>query len=259
MYINCNTDMLEINDMISVIMTVYNKSKYLKKSILSVLNQTYDKIQLIIIDDGSDDTSKEIIKKMEKKYNNIIAVYNDKNMGCYACRNIGLKYATGEYITFHDADDYSVRNRLELQVEHIKKNNLLLSGCNIVRSKFDTVPDIKDEMLVSTINSQNLPKYFGYATLVYHRDIFAKCGKFIEKRKGMDMEYGERMLFIYCGIIFDNRDSWSFYDKQKNNVYEKLDMLLYICPKMNNNNITMSIPDDEYLRNKEWRIEYRTK
>lgn len=249
--------MTEVQETISVIMTVYNKSKYLEKSIQSVVDQTYDQIQFIIIDDNSDDSSKKIIKKMADLHNNIFAIYNDKNVGCYACRNIGLKYANGKYITFHDADDYSIKNRFELQIKHMIKNNLLLVGCNIARSEFDVIPNINDENLVKMLDIQKIKRYFGYATLIYNKNVFKKCGGFIEKRKGMDMEYGERILFVNYGIIFDGRDSWAFYNTQKNNIYEKMDMLLYVCPKMNNYNITTSIPDDDFLKNKEWRAKYK--
>jgi len=247
---------MDINKTISVIMSVYNKSSHLEKSIRSILDQSYRHIQLIIIDDCSTDNSREIIQNYDKSHDNIIVIYNDKNMGCYFCRNIGLRHAYGKYITFHDADDYSVKHRFRIQIETMRKNKLLMTGCNIVRSKFIMIPDISDDMILSIIRGQKLGEYFGYATLIYDKKIFEICGKFIERRKGMDMEYGERILFKKYGIIFDDADSWDYYNNNKNSIYEKLNMLMYICPKMDDNNITMSIPDDDFLKEKMWREKY---
>lgn len=248
---------IDVNKTISVIMSVYNKSKYLEKSIKSILNQSYKYIHLIIIDDCSTDGSREIIEKYKQTYDNVAVIYNDKNMGCYVCRNIGLIYAYGKYITFHDADDYSVEHRFSIQINTMRRNKLLISGCNIVRSNFDVIPDIDEDVMLQTIRNQKNYEYFGYATLIYDRIIFQKCGNFIERRKGMDMEYGERILFKIFNIIFSDSDSWSYYNNEKNDIYEKMNMLMYICPKMDSNNITISIPDDEFLKNKKWRDNYR--
>ena len=90
-------------DKISVIMPVYNTEKYLKQSIESVLNQTYDNIELIIINDGSTDKSEKIIKNYLNRKNVIYKKIN--NSGVAHARNIGLSLCSGKYIAFIDSDD----------------------------------------------------------------------------------------------------------------------------------------------------------
>ena len=90
----------------SVIMAIYNTGRFLDDSIGSLINQTigFEKIQLILINDGSSDNSQEICLKYKKKYNNIIYLKIEHSRVSIA-RNFGLKYAIGKYINFLDADD----------------------------------------------------------------------------------------------------------------------------------------------------------
>lgn len=239
---------------VSIIMTVFNKQKHLNLAIKSILNQSYSNIELIIVEDCSTDNSKKIIKKYENK-SNVKIIYNDENIGCYASRNKALNIASGEIIGFQDADDYSLKKRIKKQIKYMLKYNLLMCGCNIVRSNFDKLLEDEKRMLIE-LKKDNLKEYFGYATLLMYKKVFKKYGNFIERRKGMDMEFGERILFYESGIFFDNKDSWSFFNNKSNNIYMKINKLLYICPKMDKHNITTSIKDDPFLKNKLWRKSY---
>lgn len=244
------------NPKVSIIITVYNKSIHLENCILSILNQTYDNIEIIIIDDCSTDDSRNIINKF-KDCNKITIIYNEHNMGCYASRNIGIKHSNGDIIAFQDADDYSISTRIEEQVNYMLKYNLLMCGCNISRTKLPILKITNEKQFLKNIIKYSRRIYFGYATLLIKRELFDKYGYFIEKRKGMDMEYGERILFYECGIIFTkNMCSWSFFHTKNNNIYRKINKILYICPKMNKYNITNSIQDDSFLRDKLWRKNY---
>ena len=91
--------------MISVIVPAYNVEKYIEECLLSLVNQTYKDIEIIIINDGSTDKTKEIIIEYQEKYKNITG-YNQKNNGVSVARNLGLKIAKGEYVIFVDPDDY---------------------------------------------------------------------------------------------------------------------------------------------------------
>lgn len=98
---------------VSVIIPVYNAEQYIDKCIQSVKNQTLDCIQIILINDGSSDGSKEKCEYWAKEYNNIQLI-NKKNEGAGATRNLGIKEAKGEYIFFLDADDYLPNDALEV-------------------------------------------------------------------------------------------------------------------------------------------------
>lgn len=91
--------------LISIIVPVYNAEKYLERCILSVLNQSYCNFELILVDDGSTDDSKKICEAYAQKDDRIIVIAQ-KNSGVSSARNCGLRYATGEYISFLDADDF---------------------------------------------------------------------------------------------------------------------------------------------------------
>lgn len=95
---------------ISVLMPVYNAEKFLKKSIESILNQTVKDLELIIVNDGSTDRSKEIIDSFSDRR---IKLYEQENSGEGSARNVAMKYSNGNYITFQDADDISIPIRLE--------------------------------------------------------------------------------------------------------------------------------------------------
>lgn len=109
---------------VSVIMPVYNAEKYLKRAIESVLNQTYTNLELILINDASTDNSKEICMEYSKKDSRTVLLENNsENHGPGPTRNIGLDYATGEYVYFMDADDWADNNLLECAVDRIQETN----------------------------------------------------------------------------------------------------------------------------------------
>ena len=110
---------------ISVILTNYNCSRFLNKSITSVLNQTYKNFELIIVDDCSTDASINIIKDFQKKDKRIRYFKTKKNSGNASIpRNLGISKSKGIYVAFIDSDDYWYPNKLSYQIIN-KKNNLI--------------------------------------------------------------------------------------------------------------------------------------
>jgi teichuronic acid biosynthesis glycosyltransferase TuaG len=107
---------------IDIIMPNYNKEKDLKKSINSVINQTYKFWKLYIIDDGSNDNSISILKKYEKK-KKIKIIFLKKNRGPSYCRNLGLQLSRSKIICFLDSDDFWESQKVEKQLLFMKKNN----------------------------------------------------------------------------------------------------------------------------------------
>ena len=105
---------------VTVLMPVYNGAKYLSEAIDSILNQTFEDFEFLIIDDVSTDDSVEIIKSYDDP--RIRLVENKKNLGQAEAMNIGLSLALGQYIARMDQDDISLRSRLEKQFELMEKN-----------------------------------------------------------------------------------------------------------------------------------------
>ena len=103
--------------LVSVITPVYNREKYLAKCIESILNQTYENFEFIIIDDNSSDLTVNIIKDYLLRDSRIKFLENNKNLGATLSFNRGLDIAKGKYIARMDSDDISLSDRLEKQVE----------------------------------------------------------------------------------------------------------------------------------------------
>jgi len=105
---------------VSVIMTVYNEQEHIKKSVTSVLNQTYEDFELVIVNDGSNDRTREIL---ENEFNDRrMKIFNQENKGRVKALNQALKLSMGKYIAILDADDYCLPERLEKQVEFLDRN-----------------------------------------------------------------------------------------------------------------------------------------
>lgn len=91
---------------VSIIVPVYNESQYLKICLNSLMSQTLDDIEIIAIDDNSNDDSLNILKRYARRYANLHVYHNEENIGLGSTRNMGIKLAKGEYIGFVDSDDY---------------------------------------------------------------------------------------------------------------------------------------------------------
>lgn len=105
------------NPIVSVIIPTYNRAHLVSRSIQSVLNQTYQDFELIIIDDGSNDNTEDVIEEFQKKDKKIRYIRHDKNKGGSAARNTGVRAAKGEYIAFQDSDDEWFPEKLEKQMK----------------------------------------------------------------------------------------------------------------------------------------------
>ena len=121
---------------ISVYITSYNKEKYLSDTIDSVLNQTLKPHEIIIVDDGSQDDSRQIIQAYVNRFpESIIPVFNEQNLGISACRNIALKRVIGEVVTYLDGDDIFYRDKLLSEYEILSSKKDL----SVVYSNFDYI------------------------------------------------------------------------------------------------------------------------
>lgn len=117
--------------LISIIVPVFNAQNYIEKCIKSIICQTYIDWELLLVDDGSTDSSYEICKKyINKKIN----VFHKNNGGVSSARNYGLKKSKGDYIVFIDADDYVDKNYLKNLYDNIRDNDLVVSGYKEVYS-----------------------------------------------------------------------------------------------------------------------------
>lgn len=143
----------------TIIMPVYNSEKYLEESIKSILNQTYQSFELLLIDDGSTDCSGEICDKFAKEYHNII-VYHKENGGICSARNYGMERVRGEYVYFMDNDDILRNNALEIMNQALQgdvdSDILTFGSCltNIEKGKITSTIDRVMEDFVCNIKAE---------------------------------------------------------------------------------------------------------
>lgn len=126
-----------MKETISIILPVYNAEKTIDRCIYSIISQTYEKIQLIVINDASNDGSANIINKYLKKDKRIVLIQNDENYGVSKSRNLGIEKATGEFITFIDSDDYYEENAIE------QMHKLIIENHDAVRFSFNRIDENK--------------------------------------------------------------------------------------------------------------------
>jgi glycosyltransferase involved in cell wall biosynthesis len=113
-------------ELISVIIPTYNRAQVLSRAVESVLGQSYNNLELIVVDDGSSDNTAEAIKEIEDK--RIKYIKSSENKGVAAARNAGIKESHGDYIAFLDSDDQWLPDKLKLSLEVFKNNSDLNIG-----------------------------------------------------------------------------------------------------------------------------------
>lgn len=120
---------MENGSLISIIVPAYNVERYLSRCLDSLINQTYTNIEIIIVDDGAKDNTPNICDSYEKM-DIRVHCYHKSNGGLSDARNFGLEYATGDYLTFIDSDDYVSLDYVKTLYELIIENNADISICN---------------------------------------------------------------------------------------------------------------------------------
>lgn len=164
----------------SIIVPVYNVEKYLERCLDSIVNQTYRDFEVILVDDGSTDSSGNICDEYEQTYG-FIKVIHQKNQGVSGARNTGLKHAKGEWIVFVDSDDWISVNMLEVLAKEIKKTDAELYSFNMqkVAAKEEVVEkliwSIENDMLIFRTEEQKFEYYFD--NLMQYKPGWEVCGR----------------------------------------------------------------------------------
>lgn len=162
--------------LISVIIPFYNSASFIKEAIESILNQNFDQLEIIAVDDGSTDNSIEVVKSIKDPR---IKIFQQANSGASVARNHGVTKANGKYICFLDADDIWTSNKLRLQLNEIEKNTEAIM-------LFGHVKEFYDESILNRNTIRVDEKTFiGYSpiTLFISKKDFLKVGEFQGKWK----------------------------------------------------------------------------
>mgnify|MGYP001089996594 CR=1 FL=1 len=131
------------SDLVSVVMSAYNSESSIAESIESILNQSYQNIEFLIIDDCSTDRTADVIESYLEKNKNIKFTKNKTNLGLTKSLNILIKKSSGQYIARQDADDISLHHRVQEQMQLLKSNNLdFCTTRAIIKDSMKLIPGV---------------------------------------------------------------------------------------------------------------------
>lgn len=226
---------------VSIIVPMYNAEKFIRKTIESVLAQTYQNWEMLIMNDVSTDNSLAIVSVYAKKDERIKIVNTEKNVGVVKGRNFLIDLASGKYIAFLDADDYWHNEKLEKQIKFMKEKNASISCTEYTRVK-ENEEKINDVIIKEEISYNDMLKnnYLGCLTVIYDaKKIGKRYFKELEKNedyvlwleivKDVNTIYGLKENLAYYRVLDNSRSSnkvktakvrWEIYRK-----IEKLSLL----------------------------------
>ena len=233
---------------ISILMPVYNAEKYLNETIDTIKNQSFSNWELIIVDDGSIDNSKEICTKLMNDDKRIKYIFQE-NLGVSHTRNVALENAQGKYIVFVDSDDLIHEDYLKILINSIEKNNSDVSVCNFIERKISNTGKIEDITrefyLKEVMEMSEMKDYimdFGNSGLlnplwnkIYKREIIENNNITFDEK----VETGEDFIF-----------NLQYFRKAKKISFIKEKLYYYI--RRNNNSITYKYIENMY--EKGWEI-----
>lgn len=239
--------------MVSIIMPTYNRAYIIERAITSVISQTYKEWELIVVDDASEDNTREIINKYicpQIRY-----YVNEKNMGANISRNAGIQKAKGEFLAFLDSDNYWPSDRLELQVNIMKQNSpdkCFVYGCvriadgkdvRIVPEKIFTADELKRVELYENVVDTN--------TILVKRKLLMSVGGFEKDLPRLqDWELVLRMMYQYQIEGIGCKDCFSYSEIQENSIgrsYSKLVVAMaflykkYMCKYLDKKEMVQNI------------------
>ena len=192
---------------ISVIVPVYNVENYLEKCLNSLVNQTLEEIEILVINDGSTDDSQKIIDEFQKKFPQKIKAFSKENGGLSDARNFGIDRASGNFLAFVDSDDYVSENMLQEMYDLAIKNEAELVICNLqkvdehgnVTQKLTQIPNFSEKIdLEKNFSVFSDISYFA-CNKIFKRELFD--GKRFQK--GMHFEDIELIpqILLQCKIL----------------------------------------------------------
>lgn len=178
---------------VSVIMPCFNAEKYISESIESVLNQTYENFEIILVDDSSTDNTPNIIKKYVQKHGDKLKYISQPNQGPSAARNNGVRNSTGDLIAFLDSDDIYVKDSLEKKIMKLKSDKeltLVYSDAFIIYESELTnyhYKKIVEKFYEGYVFPQLMVNNFiCTSTVMLKKEVFNSIGYFNEKIKGVE-------------------------------------------------------------------------
>lgn len=207
--------------LVSIIMPYYKKKNYFEATLNSVLNQIYKNFEVIIIFDDKDEEELNFVKQLTGKDERIQLITNESNRGVAFSRNKALKKAKGTYLAFLDCDDLWDKEKLLVQIEFMKKNNILFShtAYSLIDGKGNKIGKME---VKKNLNYKHLMLScdIGLSTVIFHRDLL-NIGLFPDLKTKED--YALWLLYARSNIeiigINQVLASWRKYDQSLSNSF----------------------------------------
>ena len=209
---------------VTIIVPIYNSEKYLEECLDSIINQTYNNLEIILVNDGSTDRSLSIIEKYSRLDKRIKYIYQ-KNSGVGEARNAGLDNSTGEYISFIDSDDYVSLNFIEKLIDAIKESDLY-SYCGInIDGKITFFTEEQNKLFIRQVCTNKL------YNAKYLKDI-----RFTNHSYSEDLIFNYKLTFVSESfssvrepLYFYRRNEASIsnnWTKNNEEIFEQIDVIL---------------------------------
>ena len=225
------------NPLVSILIPVYNGSNYLKEAIQSALNQTYKNIEVIVINDGSNDNNKT--ENIALSFNNKIKYFKKENGGVSSALNLGIRKMNGDYFSWLSHDDLYETDKIKKQIEYISKNpKLEVIGCNFKMERLNTtkIKIFKSKLKIINNGKDVLTNWINFCCLIIKTSALKEVNYFNENNKTcQDLEMTLRLVERHPIHIIDqvlvtrrehesqeSRAGISYHIREKNDFYMSL-------------------------------------
>ena len=231
--------------LVSIVMSLYKPDKeLLRKSIEAISDQSYSKIETIIIDDGLSNEENLFLKKLIQDKKNFFIYKNPKNLGLTKSLNIGISKSKGELIARNDADDISDKQRIEKQVNYFKKNKKI----GVLGTWYSVVNAKKEKYLYQYLNDHNIlfemlfeTNPFCHSSVMFKKDIFEEFNGYNQKFKvSQDLDLWFRISKKYSLNILQENLLERYLSKNSISMSYKRWMQLYSSLTIRFDNISRS-------------------
>lgn len=226
-----------MENLLTVIVPVYNVEKYLRECVESIINQTYKNIEIILVDDGSKDSSSKICDEFENKYKNIKVIHQE-NGGLPKARNSGMKIANGKYLAFIDSDDIIDKEMFASLIRKMEMSNSQISICNKITFDKNGLIGIADSYKDAEISDVNIIEFYkcsldSCCNRVFLLDVIRKHNIQFESKDIVAQEdfYFQIKYFTHINKVFTTSDAYYYYRQRKSSITKSKSNYLGYCEK----------------------------
>lgn len=215
-----------MKDKVSIIVPIYNVEQYLEECVNSILNQTYNNIEVLLVDDCATDKSGDIAKQFEEKDSRCKYIKREKNGGLSAARNTGIKNATGDFLCFIDSDDWISDDYVQSMLELAKKDNSEIVVCDYYMVIEDRYED--GNSLIQINNNSTKEEKIAYirnhaCTKMFKKEFWINQGLMFPEdiKRGEDMGVTIPLLTYANNISIINKNLYYYRQRVNSLSYKK--------------------------------------